>query len=102
MRLWKEQVFSSFFICFPKCKLRGGYPCQSVLDSTNVLAGVIACEWLCLALASLKHNPGDEVFETEPPDFTNFQLQRDGISEKKRAQTANNHTNTDTVTIYSN
>ena len=102
MRLRKEQVFSVFFTCFPKFKLRCGYPCQSVLDSTNVLGGVIACEWLCLALASRKHNSGDEVFETERPDFMNFQLQGDGISEKKRAQTANNHTNTDTVTIYSN
>ena len=55
-----------------------------------------------LALASRKHNPGDEVFGNERPDFMNFQLQGDGISEKKRAQTANNHTNTDTVTIYSN
>ena len=49
-------------------------------------------------------NPADEdeVFENELPDFMIFHLQRDSISEKKRAQTANNHTNTDPVTIYSN
>ena len=49
-----------------------------------------------------KDNPVGQVFENERPDFMKFQLQRDGISAKKRAQTANNHTNTDPVTIYSN
>ena len=55
-----------------------------------------------LALGLKKNKTVGQVFETERPDFMNFQLQGDGISEKKRAQTANNHTNTDTVTIYSN